>query len=221
MQNKISLPRKRLSYRVGKIPHRYKDKYYTRNTYRRAKPQLRRCYGDRCGYSMVHANYIGGKIELEVDHFNPSLKKRKKQRFSGFVLSSGHCNRMKDDTWPTSSDRRDGFYLLDPRKELVYERHVRENKETGELIPVTRAGHYHIEVCDLNAPHLCDLRSRRTKLREYVGESHAFITKTNDAPQLVEKLGEVLSEIEVVPKILFFEGELNEDGLWMLPLPNV
>lgn len=144
--------------RIPKIPLSLRSKSYTINTYRRAKTHLLKCYQERCGYSMIHMNHLGGAKEMEVDHFDPRTKTLRRQPYSAFVLSSGHCNRSKGDTWPTEEQIAKGIRFINPRDEWDYGPHIKVDDRTGEVIGATPAGIFQIRVCDLNAPHLVRLR---------------------------------------------------------------
>lgn len=212
MPRKNKLSRTKLDYQVAEIPLHLRDKYYTINTYRRAKASLRRCFKDRCGYSMLNSQNCGGPKRMEVDHFNPKSKKRRRQRYSCFVLSSNHCNGSKSNTWPSKKERDQGFYLVNPRKELLYERHVREDRESGRLVPITIAGAYNIEILDLNAPHLCELRTLRTKLRNLIESGKSYIVEVEELEEAMGAFATAWEESETIPFIPYFEGELDDDG---------
>lgn len=144
--------------RIRGIPLLLKTKTYTINTYGLAKKNLIKCYNGRCGYSAIHMKHLGGIKSMEVDHFNPEVKKQKRQKYSSFVLSSRHCNGSKSNTWPTKAQQLRGIKLLNPRRDKDYWEHFEIKDSTGELTGITPAGIFHIEICDLNAEHLCDLR---------------------------------------------------------------
>lgn len=102
---------------------------------------------------------------MEVDHFDPRLKRKLIQDYSNLFLASPHCNRSKRDTWPTAAQLRGGIRFLNPCEEHDYGIHIFEDSETHELIGVTPAGKWQIRVCGLNANHLIDERRRRAQFK--------------------------------------------------------
>ena len=126
---------------------------------------------------------------MQVDHFNPTLKKLARHSYANLHLSSSHCNRHKSDYWPSVAERRRGIYLIDPCAEQDYGKHIFEDPETFQLIGVTPAGRYHIDILDLNAPTFVDERRHR-----------AEIAKRCSSPMLFKKGGwsKMMKDIEAV-----------------------
>jgi hypothetical protein len=92
----------------------------------------------------------GGVRHMEIDHFDPTLGKLARNAYSNLMLATRHCNNMKKDGWPLASQIALGIRLLNPTKEPDYGKHIFENPETHELIGITPAGRYHIDILDLN-----------------------------------------------------------------------
>ena len=113
---------------------------------------------------MQHHKLIGDRI-MEVDHFNPTLTQRQRNRYENLKPASRHSNGAKSDNWPSSSDRKRGLRFLDCCREQDYGKHIFEDPKTHELVGVTPAGRYHIEMCDLNAKHYVRERADRAALR--------------------------------------------------------
>lgn len=131
----------------------------TKTTYRKALPELRRDFKDRCAYCMRKIATIS---EMEIDHFNPTKKNDKIQRYSNLFLADKHCNNFKDNTWPAVSLRRKGVRFLNCCKEVDYGGVIFEDNTTHELIPVTPAARYHIDYLDLNNDGLVKIRKKRS-----------------------------------------------------------
>jgi hypothetical protein len=137
----------------------------TRWNFRKALPQLRRDFQDRCAYSMQHLSRAGGLRCMEVDHFDPRQKNNPIQDYRNLMLASRHCNGAKGDYWPSETDLDLGIRLLNPCEEEDYGAHIREDPVTHKLIGLTPPGEIQIIVCDLNAPHLMEERKQRTEMR--------------------------------------------------------
>ncbi len=135
------------------------SKRLKRHTYRDALPELLRDFGHRCAYSMQHSLAAG---PLEVDHFDPRLKKAVIQDYKNLFPASRHCNGKKSNHWPTRKELASGFRFLNPCKEMDYGSQIFENPTTHELIGTTPAARWHIRMCGLNAEHLVQERAKRT-----------------------------------------------------------
>jgi hypothetical protein len=61
---------------------------------------------------------------MQVDHFNPNLKKNFLQDYVNLFLSTSHCNGSKSDRWPTNKERAKGWRFLDCTKEIDYGVHI-------------------------------------------------------------------------------------------------
>jgi hypothetical protein len=155
------------------------SKQLRRHTYRDAKPDLMQDFDGRCAYSMQHASRAGGARCMEVDHFDPRLKRNKIQQYANLMLASRHCNGAKSDTWPTSEQALRGVRLINPCLEHDYGVHIVEDPETHELVEVTPPGRYQILVCDLNAPHLVLERTQRAQLRQRLASMLTWRRGTN------------------------------------------
>jgi hypothetical protein len=131
-----------------------------RHTYRSALPELIRDFDGRCAYSMQHFTAAGN---LEVDHFDPRLKKEYHQSYDNLFPASRYCNGKKSNHWPSKTEMKAGCRFLNPCLEADYGGQIFENPVTHELIGATPAAKWHIRICGLNAQHLVDERSKRTK----------------------------------------------------------
>jgi len=100
---------------------------------------------------------------LEVDHFDPRLKKAYIQDYENLFPASRHCNGKKSNHWPTSTELASGCRFLNPCKEIDYGSQIFEDPITHELIGTTPAAKWHIRMCGLNAQHLVQERAKRTK----------------------------------------------------------
>ena len=67
----------------------------------------------RCAYSMRHIRMAGGETHMEVDHFNPKLRGKQRNKYENLMLAElRHCNLKKRDYWPTPSERQNGYRIL-------------------------------------------------------------------------------------------------------------
>lgn len=150
---------------------------------------------------MRHERFAGGESQMEVDHFDPTLSGQKRHVYRNLYLASAHCNGKKSDYWPTAAERRVGIRLLDPCAEIDYGKHIFEDPCSHELVGITPAGRYHIDICDLNAKTFVDERRRRAKLRRYAkGANIAGLA--GDWNDLTKFLGESVKIVEeLIPDI--------------------
>lgn len=136
------------------------DKPIRRTRYRKVLPLLIRDFGPRCAYSMQHEERAG---QLEVDHFDPRLKKELIQRYENLFPASRYCNGKKGDHWPTKAESRADCRFLNPCEEQDYGEVIFEDPVTHKLIGTTPAAIWHIRICALNADHLVRERKKRAE----------------------------------------------------------
>lgn len=176
-----------------------------KSNYRKvAFPSLRRDFEDRCAYSMQHMNLCGGETCLEVEHFNPTKREQIRYRYDNLFPVSRYCNSAKSNSWPTRGQREKyGFRFLNPCKEQDYGKHLFEDPETHFLISTTSAGFYHIEKCDLNAPHLVNERRLRSDLHTAFESPWPYISNKDAAGKLglaiKEQLDLMIPQIPSLP----------------------
>lgn len=180
---------------------------FTRHTYRDAWPFLMSDFQKRCAYSMQHISRAGGPRNMQVDHFNPNLKKKYFHEYSNLFLSTSHCNGAKSDRWPTNRERANNWRFLDCTKEIDYGAHILEDPDTHELVGVTPEGRYHVLNCDLNSPHFIE---ERTKRAEYWTTLHNMPVSM-DSLSLPKELRQLLQVLEeMIPIIPYLSGEALE-----------
>ena len=110
---------------------------------------------------------------MEVDHFNPTLKNAARHAYNNLMLAFRHCNGKKSDNWPSKKAMMAGVRFLNPCVEMDYGVHLFEDPKTWEIVGVTAAGRYHIDMLDLNAPIFVKQRRTRAELRAIL-EDKAF-----------------------------------------------
>ncbi len=182
-----------------------KGKLNSKNYRRRALPALLRDFERRCAYSLRHEQQAGGLTHMEVDHFNPTLPSRLRNKYSNLFLSTRHCNLKKHAYWPTPADQKKGIRFLNCCEEMDYGVHIFENPETHELVGVTPAGRYHIIACDLNADHLVTERRERSLLRALLTRTVAIVRPTADLGSLRASLTLLGSIVDrMIPPIRSF-----------------
>lgn len=138
-------------------------KKFTKNTYRKALPFLLEDFGGRCAYSLRHYRIQG---PLEVDHFNPHLNSKVRNRYANLMPSIRHCNGKKTNTWPSEAQLRKQIRFLNPCVEDDYDVQIFEDPLTHQLVGTTPAGKFHIRQLDLNAPFLVEERRFRSELHK-------------------------------------------------------
>lgn len=169
---------------------------FARTKYRNALPLLLEEFEGRCVYSGQHWKRAGGIKCLEVDHYDPRLKKRPKQDYYNLLLATRHCNGAKGEFWPTPSELAQGLYVINPCRETDYGHHVFEDPRHHRLWGATPTGIWHIRRLDLNAPHLvCERRDRAEiwrLLRQQYGVALRPGVSLNQFSQEMMPLWEVL-----------------------------
>ena len=179
-----------------------KGKLNNKNYRQRALPALLRDFERRCAYSLRHEQQAGGLTHMEVDHFNPTLPNRLRNRYSNLFLSTRHCNLKKRAYWPSPADQKRGIRFLNCCEELDYGVHIFENSETHELVGVTAAGRYHIIACDLNADHLVTERRERSLLRDLLTRTVVIVRPNTDLGSLRANLKLLASIVDrMIPPI--------------------
>ena len=168
-----------------------------RTTYRKALPELRRDFEDRCAYCMRH---IGTKTEMQVDHFDPRKKLDKIQVYSNLFLADAHCNCAKGDTWPTDEEIAQGARFINCCDEVDYGKVIFEDPQTHELVGTTPAATFHIETIDLNDPALIKERAMRSEIVNSVRYLQNRLKNDQDvAPKLATLQSAINSLIPVIP----------------------
>lgn len=123
-------------------------------------PELMRDFDGRCAYSMQHHSRAG---KLEVDHFDPRLKKKLIQDYENLFPASRHCNSKKSNKWPNREEIAAGCRFLNPCKETDYGAQIFEDPNTHQLVGINPAARWHIRICGLNAERLVNERAKRAK----------------------------------------------------------
>jgi len=136
---------------------------YTEWTYReKAFAKLMEDFGKRCAYSLLHVDEIS-EHNMEVDHHNPTLRASQLHRYGNLYPAFSLCNNSKRKVWPKKADLKKRRRYIDCCIEQDYGVHFYEDRPSGELLPVTPEGVYHIENCDLNNDWLKKKRLDRTE----------------------------------------------------------
>ena len=178
-----------------------KQKLRAHNYRVRSLPFLLEDFRHRCAYSMQHSSTLG-VTTMEVDHFNPRLSGRLRNRYTNLYLASRHCNNFKRQRWPTTAQMKDGIRFLDCCREWDYGEHIFEDPVTHRVYGVTPAGRYHVRMCNLNAPHLVAERRTRSRLRAVLTSSPAIILDLENVLELTNLL-KLLNDIaeRLIPPI--------------------
>lgn len=133
---------------------------------------------------------------MDIDHFDPTLTGTARHAYPNLMLATRHCNNMKRDAWPTVGERASGYRLLNPTKEMDYGSHIFEDPDNGELIGVTRAGRYHIDMLDLNHETFVWERRKRAHYRHLRDNSPAILAGSfEQLRELIEFVGEQINRL--------------------------
>ena len=180
-------------------------------TYRKCLPELKRDFECRCAYCMRSLAKLSDR-EMQVDHFDPRRKKDRIQRYSNFFLADAHCNGMKSDTWPSREAQKKGVRFLNCCEEMDYGCCVFEDPATHELVGMTPAAIYHIEMIDLNAPHLIKKRRERAEVRALLMKKGGYLDLKDESEirEVWMRLERIVEE-ELIPPIPPPPQEINLD----------
>ncbi len=192
-----SVPKPRIIRKAN--PPRY---YYNHRKY---LEYLRQDFEDRCAYSMQHWKRAGGMGAMDIDHFNPKLRKEARNRYENLYLATRHCNGHKWKTWPSRAEWELGIRFLDPCKETDYGLHIFEDPDTFELWGATVAGRFHIRVLDLNAEHFIEERKARHCLHRLWGTTGVFWFKGRpgiDEPEALLGIQEARRQLDLMIKVI-------------------
>ena len=163
----------------------------TEKRYRKALPELRRDFGDRCAYCMKH---LATESEMQVEHFDPRQKKDKIQNYSNLFLAGAHCNGAKHDAWPTKEEQELGCRFLNCCEEQDYDGVIFEDPETHLLVGTSVAARYHIETIDLNDPGLVAERKKRFQIAKTILSLKERVLKDPSAQKLLDDLAAQLKD---------------------------
>ena len=159
-----------------------------RTTYRKALPELRRDFEDRCAYCMRR---IGTETEMQIDHFDPRQKNSKLQVYSNLFLADAHCNGAKGDIWPTPEEQAAGCRFLNCCDEEDYGRDIFEDLKTHKLVGTSPAAIYHINMIDLDDPGLVEARRFRSEIMTKLERARDKAKSDPEIMEAVEKLSEM------------------------------
>jgi hypothetical protein len=178
-------------------PPRKRLKHYN---YRDALPELMRDFGRRCAYSLQHVEDVGS-TSMEIDHHDPTLPQSIRNNYENLFPAVHHCNNFKRRIWPTPAEQNQGLRFLNCCKEIDYGKHIFENPDTHELVGVTPEGRYHIEGCDLNAPHFIRKRKERSALQAILHKYAVICHGPTD--EVASKIASLRETLEIsIPSIL-------------------
>lgn len=176
---------------------RREDHHYKKH--RKALSTLLRESENRCGYSLIHV-FLIGETSMEVDHYDPRNRGLRRNFHGNLIAASRECNGKKQDFWPSTEQRRDGKYILNPYRERDYGKHLILDPKSGKLVGVTKTGRWQIVRLGLNSERLCRLRRYTVGFKKRATEaaSIASLDKTDRAfDLLMQEVGE-LKELGVL-----------------------
>lgn len=157
----------------------------------------------RCVYCDSHENEMGGREQMQIDHFRPYTRagfEHLEDAPENFHHACVRCNSLKSDKWPSThpTEPHDGTVgFVDPFADdrRCYFRIA----EDGELVPLRHPAQYLIRVLALNRRHLKLLRLRRilhTQLQAYFAENSAQWERAarGEEGMTLEEAGQALME---------------------------
>ena len=147
--------------------------------------QVRAQWRARCGYCGVSEEDAGG--DLTVDHFVP-VGAGGDDSDDNLVYACFRCNLFKGDFHPTQADRANGHVVLHPLRDEI-SKHLRLEETTGQLLPLTETGRFHIAILHLNRAGLVALRLRR-RLYHLLLERRRLVEAENSELRAVIKAQE-------------------------------
>jgi hypothetical protein len=164
--------------------------------HRKAFPKLMEESENRCAYSLVHVDYLG-EMTMEVDHYNPTFSKRRRNWHGNLVPATRECNGLKSNYWPTDEQLGSGLYIINPYEEHDYGKHMTLDPETGKLRGETRTGRFQIAKLNLNAPRLVGQRLLSLRIRAK-GATGAAYSSLDDSGALFKALMLIFEETKTL-----------------------
>lgn len=157
-------------------------------------PHLLEVFEHRCAYSRRHEFWTGTSC-LDIDHFNPTLTGKARDRYDNLMVATHLSNMAKKRIWPSLSDRRKGFRVLNPCKEQDYENHLFEDPVSHRIVSSTIPGRFHIFACNLNDESYVWERTRRANLR-------AQLLQLRILPMPLEEISHLVSEFSTLLEVM-------------------
>jgi|ERR1035438_9747093 hypothetical protein len=169
----------------------------------------------RCVYCDVHENEVGGREQMEIDHFRPYTRKgfeHLEDNPDNFHHACGRCNLLKSDKWPSAhpTEPHDGIVgFIDPFADnrRLYFRVAADGELTAQRPPAQ----YLIRVLALNRRYLKLLRLRRiyrARLQAYFAENSSRWEKAarGEGDMTREQLAHALLECQRLYALSSFES---------------
>jgi 5-methylcytosine-specific restriction endonuclease McrA len=169
----------------------------------------------RCVYCDSHENEMGGREQMQIDHFRPYTRagfEHLEDAPKNFHHACVRCNSLKSDKWPSTnqdSPHDDIVGFIDP---FVDDRRCYFSVEDdGELIPLRPPAEYLIRVLALNRRHLKLLRIRRilqAQLRAYFSKNSEQWEQAarGEGEMTLEEAGQSLLECKRLFSLCSFGG---------------
>ena len=163
------------------------DEYYA--NHQEYRQEIRQdCLG-RCVYCDLHENDLGGKTNMQIDHFRPTGKFRDLANDPhNLVWSCATCNNKKSDHWPALGTNdtfvgNEGF--IDPFEENRLD--YFEVRRDGAIMPLKPPAKYIEILLGLNRSF-----PKRTRRLRY--EAHQHVRKLEKDIAKLEKSNSLSSE---------------------------
>lgn len=154
-------------------------------------PHLLEVFGHRCAYSQRH-NLLTGTSCLDLEHFNPTLTGKARNRYSNLMVGAHLTNMVKTDIWPTRMQRRKGIRFLNPCKEQDYGIHLFEDPVTHQIVSSTPAGRFHIVACNLNDESYVWERMTRANLRAQIPQPRILAMPPEEISHLASEVSRLV-----------------------------
>jgi len=151
---------------------------------------------------MQHKRRAGGSdMLMEIDHFDPTIRGRERNRYDNLFLSSRYCNNKKRANWPTEPEQVKGIRFLNCCEEVDYDQWIFEDPKTHRVFGTTPAAVYHVRILDLNAAHFVEERAERARYRTLLYQSRKIV---KDAMAAIEVFDVLKREVDfLIPPIAY------------------
>jgi uncharacterized protein (TIGR02646 family) len=179
-------------------------------SYNHYQQEIREDCQGYCVYCDCHENEIGGKENMNLDHFQPQdLFPNLASDPRNLVWSCGGCNRLKSHHWPVHPAHANENRFLDRFQDDVWDFITVD--DTGHFNPISNPAAYYIGLLALNRTPRKRLRELRLLKAKWIfefdseiNEMQTWFADCNDAMRkrlsdhimwLIQKRDEMKSEL--------------------------
>jgi hypothetical protein len=123
------------------------------------REHVRADFDETCAHCCLPEKYAQGRSGFQVDHFRPKwmfTSRLAANHFHNLYWTCYACNKQKHDKWPSANAQAAGARFVDLCID-EFEHHFRITKDF-ELVPISPAGRYTIQMLLLNREKLPEIR---------------------------------------------------------------